>query len=101
MEARDKAVEAVKLRWAEERWREHECGGRQGLDKVLAELAEAGVGSSSGLVVEDSTRLLLTSNTLQFSLSYLQLAEQLLNLFSPGTRHLVNESLVSVRLLLL
>ena len=28
MEARDKAVEAVKLRWAEERWQEHECGSR-------------------------------------------------------------------------
>jgi hypothetical protein len=31
-----------------------------------------------------------------FVLSYLSLAEQLLLLYTPGTRHLINESLVSV-----
>lgn len=96
MEARDKAVEAIKLRWAEERWEEHECSGRQGLEKVLAELTAAGVANSQGYVVEETCRLTLTSNTLSFSLAYLHLADHLLQLFSPGTRHLVNESLVSV-----
>ena len=83
-------------RWAEERWEEHECSGRQGLEKVLAELTAAGVANSQGYVVEETCRLTLTSNTLSFSLAYLHLADHLLQLFSPGTRHLVNESLVSV-----
>ena len=69
---------------------------RQVLDKAVAELASAGVANSSGYAVEDSSRLVLTSNTFSFSLAYLQLVDHLMQLFSPGTRHLVNESLVSV-----
>ena len=69
---------------------------RQALDKALAELASAGVANSSGYAVEDSSRIVLTSNTFSFSLAYLQLVDHLMQLFSPGTRHLVNESLVSV-----
>ena len=30
MEARDKAVESVKLRWAEEKWARHEAGSGSG-----------------------------------------------------------------------
>ena len=69
---------------------------RQALDKAVAELASAGVANSSSYAVEDSSRLVLTSNTFSFSLAYLQLVDHLMQLFSPGTRHLVNESLVSV-----
>ena len=66
------------------------------MDKALAELASAGVANSSSYAVEDTSRLVLTSNTFSFSLAYLQLVDHLMQLFSPGTRHLVNESLVSV-----
>ena len=69
---------------------------RQALDKAVGELASAGVANSSGYAVDDSSRLVLTSNTFSFSLAYLQLVDHLMQLFSPGTRHLVNESLVSV-----
>jgi len=95
MEARDKAVEAVKLRWAEENWLPHNCGSRAGLEKVVSDLNSVGVANISSYVGENS-HVLLTTNTVSFSLAYLQLTDQLLLLFSPGSRHLVNESLVSV-----
>ena len=96
MEARDKAVESVKLRWAEERWLGHEAGSRATLDKTLAEMRSLGVANISSYCVEDATSLSLTSNTISFTGAYLQLADNLLQLLTPGTRHLVNESIVSV-----
>ena len=96
MEARDKAVESVKLRWAEEKWARHEAGSRATLDKTLAELSGLGVANISSYCVEDATSLSLTSNTLSFTGAYLLLADNLLQLLTPGTRHLVNESIVSV-----
>jgi len=90
MEARDKAVEAVKLRWAEEKWLPHNPGSR-----VVSDLAGVGVANLSQYLT-DSHTLELSSNTVSFSLGYLQLMDQLLLLFTPGTRHLVNESVVSV-----
>ena len=96
MEARDKAVESVKLRWAEERWLGHEAGSRAALDKTLAEMSSLGVANITSYCVEDTTSLSLTSNTISFTGAYLQLADNLLQLLTPGTRHLVNESIVSV-----
>jgi len=95
MEARDKAVEAVKLRWAEENWQPHNCGSRAGLEKAVADMNSVGVANISSYLGENS-HILLTTNTVSFSQAYLQLTDQLLLLFTPGTRHLVNESLVSV-----
>jgi len=96
MEARDKAVEAVKLRWAEESWAPHQCSSRAGLERTLAELASVGVANMGSYSSSEGNSLQLTTNTVSFCLAYLQLVEQLLQLFSPGSRHLVNESLVSV-----
>lgn len=100
-EARDKAVEAVKLRWAEEKWMPHNPGSRAGLDKVTSDLAGVGVANLSHFLTDTqhqsgSQTLVLSNNTVSFSLAFLQLVDQLLLLFTPGTRHLVNESVVSV-----
>ena len=86
MEARDKAVEAVKLRWAEENWLPYNCGSRAGLEKVLADLSGVGVANISSYVGENC-QVLLTNNTVSFSHAYLQLTDQLLLLFSSGTRY--------------
>jgi len=94
-EARDKAVEAVKLRWGEETWKPHEPGSKAAFDKCLMELNEAGIASISTFLNKDGG-LDLTSNSVSFGLSYLTLTNHLLLLYTPGTRHLVNESLVSV-----
>ena len=91
MEARDKAVEAVKLRWAEETWSDHNTGSRQNLDKTVLELSNVGVANISSFVVSDSSSLQLTSNTVSFTQAYLSLTEHLVQLLTPGTRHLVNE----------
>ena len=96
MEARDKAVEAVKLRWAEETWSDHSAGSRQNLDKTVSDLTNLGVANINSFVVSDSSSVHLTSNTLTFALAYLSLTDNLVQLLNPGTRHLVNESLVSV-----
>eukprot|EP00088_Acartia_fossae_P007094 TRINITY_DN13295_c0_g1_i1.p1 TRINITY_DN13295_c0_g1~~TRINITY_DN13295_c0_g1_i1.p1 ORF type:complete len:737 (+),score=136.76 TRINITY_DN13295_c0_g1_i1:32-2242(+) len=94
-EARDKAVEAVKLRWGEETWQPHNPPSKAAMDKCIAELNEAGVASISTFLNKDGG-LDLTSNSVSFGLSYLTLTNHLLLLYTPGTRHLVNESLVSV-----
>jgi len=94
-EARDKAVEAVKLRWGEENWLSYNPGSRSGLDKCLTDLSQAGIPSARSFVNSDGV-LELTANSVSFGLSYLTLTDHLLLLFTPGTRHLINESLVSV-----
>jgi len=94
-EARDKAVEAVKLRWGEEDWQPHNPGSKVAMERCIVELNDAGVASVSTFLNKDG-ELELTSNSVSFGLSYLTLTNQLLLLFTPGTRHLVNESLVSV-----
>merc|ERR1712126_268902 len=98
MEARDKAVEAVKMRWVDgdTHWQPHNAGSRQALEKTLTELTNVGVASINSYIVPDSCSLQLTSNSISFTQAYLQLTDQLLQLLTPGTRHLVNESLVSV-----
>ena len=98
MEARDKAVEAVKMRWVDgdTQWQPHNAGSRQALEKTLTELTNVGVASINSYIVPDSCSLQLTSNSISFTQAYLQLTDQLLQLLTPGTRHLVNESLVSV-----
>jgi len=96
MEARDKAVEAVKLRWAEETWSDHHTGSRQNLDRTVLELSNVGVANINSFVLGESCSIQLTSNTVSFTQAYLGLTDHLLQLLTPGTRHLVNESLVSV-----
>jgi len=96
MEARDKAVEAVKMRWTEDKWQPHVSSSRQILDKTIAELSNIGVANINSFTNPDSLNLQLTSNSISFTQAYLQLTDHLLQLLTPGTRHLVNESLVSV-----
>ena len=96
MEARDKAVEAVKIRWSEDKWQPHNAGSRQSLEKMITELSNLGVANISSFLDPGDGGLQLTSNSLSFTQSYLQLTDHLLQLLTPGTRHLVNESLVSV-----
>merc|ERR1719379_285104 len=93
MEARDKAVEAVKMRWTEDKWLPHVSASRQILDKTIAELSNIGVANINSFTNPDSLNLQLTSNSISFTQAYLQLTDHLLQLLTPGTRHLVNESL--------
>ena len=69
---------------------------RQILDKTIAELSNIGVANINSFTNPDSLNLQLTSNSISFTQAYLQLTDHLLQLLTPGTRHLVNESLVSV-----
>jgi hypothetical protein len=95
MEQRDKAVEAVKLRHAEDNWKPYNCATRSGMDKFVSDMVEAGVATIHSYVA-DQFMVNLTSNTINFSLAYFSLADHLLQLYTPGVRHLVNESLVNV-----
>jgi len=95
MEQRDKAVEAVKLRHADDTWQPYNAVTRGGMDKLVGEMVTAGVVTIHSHVTDQFT-VNLTTNTLQFSLSYLNLTDNLLQLYSPGVRHIINESLVNV-----
>lgn len=95
MEQRDKAVEAVKLRHAADTWEPYKCVTRVEMDKFIGEMVRAGIVTIHSHVMDQFT-VNLTSNTITFSVSYLTLTDHLLQLYTPGVRHLVNESLVNV-----
>jgi hypothetical protein len=94
-EHRDKHVDAVKLRAQEDKWEPINCFNKAGTDRFLEEMGSAGIPSVRAHV-QDQCWVSLTRNTTSFSLSYLNLADSLLRLFSPSMRALVNESLVTV-----
>jgi len=94
-EARDKHVEAVKIRGMEDKWAPINCFNKSGTDRFVDEMSSAGIPSIRSLIY-DECWVSLTRNTTSFALSYLNLTDSLLKLFNPSTRALVNESLVTV-----
>ena len=94
-EARDKHVDAVKIRAQEDKWTPINCFNKAGTERFIDEMSSAGIPSIRSLIYDDCW-VSLTRNTTSFALSYLNLADSLLKLFNPSTRALVNETLVTV-----
>ena len=57
-----------------ENWLPHNCGSWAGLEKVISDMDSVGVADISSYVGENN-HILLTTNTVSFSLAYLQLTD--------------------------
>lgn len=79
-------MDAVKLRAQEDKWEPINCFNKAGTDRFLEEMASAGLPSVHSYV-QDQCFVALTRNTTSFSISYLNLTDSLLRLFSPSTRY--------------
>ncbi|XP_077533024.1 exocyst complex component Exo84 [Haemaphysalis longicornis] len=93
-DSRDKALEAIKLRAAEDRWRPQNLYNKAGLQKLADDMNNVGI-SSIAPYVYDECWVSLSCNTVSFCKTFLNLLDDLLKLHTPVTRVLVLESLAS------
>lgn len=93
-DSRDKALEAIKLRAAEDRWRPQNLLNKAGVQRLLDDMANLGVSNVSSYVY-DECWVELSSNTVSFCKTFLNLLDDLLKLHTPVTRVLIVESLAS------
>uniref|UniRef100_A0A131YRP1 Exocyst complex component 8 n=1 Tax=Rhipicephalus appendiculatus TaxID=34631 RepID=A0A131YRP1_RHIAP len=93
-DSRDKALEAIKLRAAEDRWRPQNLYNKAGLQKLIDDMNYLGISNISPYVY-DECWVSLSSNTVSFSKTFLNLLDDLLKLHTPVTRVLILESLVT------
>ncbi|KDR14056.1 exocyst complex component 8 isoform X2 [Zootermopsis nevadensis] len=94
-DAREKLVDAVKLRAAEDKWRPMNLQSKAGLTKFLQEMSDIGIASIHTYVTGDCW-LGLTGNTVAFSKLYLTLLEDCLRLATPELLYTVDEVLSGV-----
>ncbi|KAJ4432975.1 hypothetical protein ANN_15232 [Periplaneta americana] len=94
-DSREKLVDAVKLRAAEDKWRPMNLQSKAGLTKFLQEMSDIGVASIHTYVTGDCW-LGLTGNTVAFSKLYLTLLEDCLRLATPELLYTVDEVLGDV-----
>ncbi|KAM7311352.1 exocyst complex component 8 [Ixodes scapularis] len=93
-DSRDKALEAIKLRAADDRWRAQNLYKKDALQKLIDDMANLGIMNISQYVYDDCW-LSLSANTVSFCKTFLNLLDDLLKLHTPMTRVLVTESLVT------
>lgn len=94
-ETREKLVDAVKMRAAEDRWRPTNFQSKSGLKKFLQEMSDIGIASMHSHVTGECW-INLTTNTIAFSKLYLSLLEDCLRLTTPELQHTVDEVLGDV-----
>ncbi|XP_076355366.1 exocyst complex component Exo84 isoform X2 [Tachypleus tridentatus] len=92
-ESRDKMLEAIKLRAAEDKWRPQNHQNKAGISKFVEDMTEIGIASIHRYVY-DECWVALTSNTTMFSKSYLNFLDDLLKLHTLTSNKLIVDSLV-------
>ncbi|XP_043209469.1 exocyst complex component 8-like [Amphibalanus amphitrite] len=96
-DARQKQLEAVRLRAAEDRWRPTNLQHAAGVARFQAEMRELGLPAAEQLP-DESCRVPLTANTLQFCRSFLSLATELGRLSGGDLTPTVEDALAAVLL---
>ncbi|PNF29096.1 Exocyst complex component 8 [Cryptotermes secundus] len=94
-DAREKLVDAVKLRAVEDKWHPMNLQSKAGLTKFLQEMSDIGIASIHTYVTGDCW-LGLTSNTVAFSKLYLMLLDDCLRLATPELQYTVDDVLSDV-----
>ncbi|PSN36893.1 hypothetical protein C0J52_11426 [Blattella germanica] len=94
-DSREKLVDAVKLRAAEDKWRPMNLHSKAGLNKLVQEMSDIGIASIHTYVTGDCW-IGLTGNTVAFSKLYLTLLEDCLRLATPELLHTIDEVLGDV-----
>ncbi|XP_022251470.1 exocyst complex component 8-like [Limulus polyphemus] len=92
-ESRDKMLEAIKLRAAEDKWRPQNHQNKAGISKFVEDMTEIGIASIHRYIY-DECWVALTSNTTVFSKSYLNFLDDLLKLHTLTSNKLIVDSLV-------
>jgi len=94
-DAREKLIDAVKLRAAEDKWHPMNLQSKAGLTKFLQEMSDIGIANIHTYVTGDCW-LGLTANTVAFSKLYLTFLEDCLRLATPELLYTVDEVLSDV-----
>jgi hypothetical protein len=91
-ECKDKLLEAIKLRSAEDKWQFQNFGNKQRINKFIEDMKENGIGNIN-VFVYDECRVSLTSNTTSFAKSYINTLKDLLKLSTLFTHDAIVEAL--------
>nr|CAD7398301.1 unnamed protein product [Timema cristinae] len=94
-DSREKLVDAVKLRAAEDKWRPLNLQNKAGLGKFLQEMSDIGI-ASIHTHVTGACWVGLTGNTVAFSKLYLSLLEDCVRLATPELVYTIDEVLGDV-----
>ncbi|XP_063224214.1 exocyst complex component 8 [Bacillus rossius redtenbacheri] len=94
-DSREKLVDAVKLRAAEDKWRPLNLQSKAGLARFLQEMGDAGIAGVHAHVTGECW-VGLTANTVAFSKLYVSLAEDCVRLAGRELLHVVDEVLRDV-----
>ncbi|XP_013390682.1 exocyst complex component 8 [Lingula anatina] len=92
---RDQLIEATKLRAADDLWRPINLHDEDAVDKFVSELEDLGIAHMDKYIY-NGCLIALTTNTVQFTRSYLSFLDDLLKLYIPELHHLVVTSLVAI-----
>ena len=92
-EIRDKLLEAIKLRAAEDKWSSQNFQNKLKISKFVEDMKENGIALIEKYLL-DETRVDLTSNSTTFAKSYLTAVKDLSKLSTSTTKRLVIEALV-------
>jgi hypothetical protein len=92
-EIRDKLLEAIKLRAAEDKWQSQNFGNKMKVSKFIEDMKENGISSIDSYIF-DECRVGLTSNSTTFAKSFLNTIRDLLKLSTSVTNKFVIDSLV-------
>lgn len=92
-EIRDKLLEAIKLRAAEDKWLSQNMQNKLKIIKFSEDMRDNGISSVDKYLL-DETRVDLTSNSTTFAKSYLNAVKDLSKLSTSATKRLVIEALV-------
>ncbi|XP_064461321.1 exocyst complex component 8-like [Ornithodoros turicata] len=92
-DSRDKALEAIKLRAAEDRWRPQNLQNKAGIQKLADDMLNLGVTNINDYTYDD-VWVSLTSNTIAFCKTFLNLLDDLYKLYTPTTRTLISDSII-------
>lgn len=93
-EARDKLIDAIKLRSQEEKWRPLNLRSKTGLTRYLQEYADCGIALEE--YVKDDCWLQLTQNSMSFTKLYLNFLDDCLKLKGSNLLYTIDETLVQV-----
>lgn len=94
-DTRDKYMDAVKIRGAEDSWKPTYCQNAQSLNKILSELDYLGIPVPE-IYVKSECWISITNNTLTFSKLYIGLLEDCLNIATYELINIIEEVLYSV-----
>ncbi|KAG1670499.1 Exocyst complex component 8 [Nymphon striatum] len=95
LDARDKMLEAIRLRSQEEKWRPMNHQNKAGITKFLDDMKDIGI-ASIHTYIYDECLVSLTNNSVQFSKAYINFLEDVLKLNRQDLSSTIDNCLVEI-----